>query len=634
MRGRELLVVALALASGVAAADVRVDPPRDPQDAHTLWRWVGIKASAHSRACPAPNPPAGWTTRPMFPGTDDRRLAQFCVYENQGLQPQPPIVQGLIRLDPDSMSVLPSGGALRDALWHAMADHFASQAGDVELPATGSEPVRLALVDTAATRENGAEKHPGTSPHGFTLANMAKRLACGGPGGSACVAKVSSRLALAWTCFDPMRLHPECRDTARGGLYGLIGEMAEAVHAEVQHWRAVGPRRLVLNISAGWDPLYGGLEPVPADTPAPVAAVQAAIRDAVCRGAAVVAAAGNREGGPTTESGPILPAAWETKPAPAVVHCKSLGLSPNPADFVAPYRPLVFAVGGVRAGDGPLYNSRDAAEPRLAAFADHGVVAAAAGGPTATLTGSSVATLLVSASASAAAYYRPELSVYDDLEAVYRAGRGLGRAADFCQGGAPCPNDTFTVRRASLCGTLSYVCRSKARFCPASPPACPAAAPLDLSGVDLTRFDDPTFAAQVDLTAIGQTDAPIDECRLELLRHPTGPMPTDPCPHWQYFSPAPAGLTGPQPGSYPCPNCTYGAVAGELFVEIDDGFAGTLTDGTLKCGAETWNLGLGTLVAGAAVHVTGFSCPTATPVQLSFTLAGDSSATSPILVEP
>lgn len=632
------LLVLVGWASAGAAAGVIVDPPSDPDTLRSAWRYVGVKADPDAPTCPDPSPRAGWTTADMFPGTDNRLLSRFCVYENAGALPMAPDIPGLVRLDRDAMAVRPLGGVLATALAPAAEAHFKSQVGDFELPLTGGQRVRLAVVDTAATRESGGENYPGTSPHGYTLLNMARRLTCAGPSDTACVAQVSSRLALGWECFDRKQLDASCRNPTEGGLFGLIGEMAQAVHSEVRRWKAVGPQRLALNLSIGWDPSLGGLEVLRSDMPAPVAAVYAALEDAVCRGAWVVAAAGNREGGPTPEQGPILPAAWETRAAPSFATCSALGVSPQPADFPGPfggtpYRPLVSAVAGLRADDGRVFNSRTASSPRLAAFADHALVTTLGGAPSSDLTGSSVAALVVSAASAAASYYRPGLKPYEVLEEVYGGARDLLRPADFCLGGSPCPAPGQNVHRVDLCGTLAYACRAGGPFCPAPLPPCAAALPLDLSAVDLTAFRQGALA--IDLLALTSAYDPVPECRLEKLDHAPGEVPVDPCPHWQYYPRSPARATEPQPGSYPCPNCLYDQSTGELYVEIDDTYEGELSGATLKCAGKTWGLGgPEPWVAGDTAVIEGVSCAGDETVLVSFTVDGADSASSTVLVEP
>lgn len=633
-----LLLVALTLLTAPVSAGVVTDPPRDPDSLRSTWRWIGRKADSNLAGCPQPNPKAGWSTQPLFPGTDNAMLARFCVYETQAAQPAPPQVDGLARLDPDAMAVAPMGGALEDALWPNMAAHFQSQTGDLELPTSGSPSVRLAVIDTAATRESGAENDLGTSPHGYTLLNIARRLTCAGAGETACVAQVSSRLALGWECFDREQYDPACRNPVEGGLFGLISEMAQAIHAEVQQWRAVGTHRLVLNLSIGWAPVFGGQQALVTDMPAPVAAVHAALEDATCRGAVVLAAAGNREGGPTPEMGPIFPAAWEARAAPSFPACIALGVGPSAADFPAPgagavYRPLVYAVAGVRADDGRLSNSRPFSAPPLAAFADHARVATLGGTPTAALTGSSAAALVASAATAAAAYYRADLKPFEVVHEVYRGGRDLGRLAEFCQGGTPCPNPALDVRRVTMCATLAYVCRAGGGLCPTTLPACTPAAALSLSAVDWTTFM--ANATALDATRLTSSYAPTVQCHFEHLRHAFGDPPSEPCPHWQRYPRSPARATEPQPGSYPCPNCTYDLATGTVYVDIDNQYDGELSEATLKCGDKTWSLGgPEPWRAGDSAEVQGIGCPAGEPMQLAFTVDGTASATSPVLTAP
>jgi hypothetical protein len=637
VRVERWLLLSMLVAMG-AWADVRVDPPRDPDAQRSAWRWIGLSADPNAAACPEPSPQAGWTTQALFPGTDNRALARFCVYETSWPQPAPPHVDGLVRLERDAMAVLPSGSALEDAVGPAMVAHFLSQAGDFEPPSAGPASVRLAVVDTAATRDSGGENFVGTSPHGYALLNLAKRLSCAGIDESACAAQVSARLALGWECFDRERRDAACHNLAEGGLFGLISEMASAIHAEVQRWRAVGPGRLVINLSIGWGPAWGGQEALVTDMPVPVAAVYMALEDAVCRGAWVLAAAGNREGGPTPEIGPIFPASWETRPAPSFATCTALGLAPSAAHFPAPgaggvYRPLVYGVGGVRADDLLLANSRPLAAPPLAAFGDHAVVATLGGPRTEALTGSSVATLVASVATALAAYYRPDLRPFELVQAVYQGGRDLGRRADFCQGGSPCPQAALAVRRVTSCETLAYVCRNGGGLCPASLPACPLAQALELGAVNWTAFD--VGAIKLDLTALTSLDAPLSECRGERLRHAPLAAPVDPCPHWQYYARSPARATEPQPGSYPCPNCTYGVDAGSVYVEIDPSYEGELSAATLKCGEQTWSVGgPEPWVAGDQAEIQNVVCPAGENLQLAFTVDGVDSATSPVLREP
>ncbi len=68
------LLLLVGCASAGAAAGVVVDPPSDPDTLRAAWRYVGVKADPDAPTCPEPSPAAGWSTEPMFPGTDNRLL--------------------------------------------------------------------------------------------------------------------------------------------------------------------------------------------------------------------------------------------------------------------------------------------------------------------------------------------------------------------------------------------------------------------------------------------------------------------------------------------------------------------------------------------------------------------------------
>jgi hypothetical protein len=538
------------------------------------------------------------------------------------------------------MGLMTSGGRVEAAYANELSVHFASQAGDVLLPVLADRPpVRLAIVDTAATRDVGAEDERGTSEHGFSLLNIVNGLLCDTAGG--CVAKITSRLALGWLCFDPAQLDRSCRDAQNGGFYGLPGELARAIHLEVVDWRTDDPgMKLVMNLSLGWDPALGGLETPDSDIPAPAIAVRTALEHAVCEGALVIAAAGNRSGGPTLESGALLPAAWEERAGPSLARCQALGVTTQGQNFPLPnqtvYRPLVYAAGGVRADDSPLFNGREDSEPRLVAFGDHAKVPAAGAdgsGWAGTLTGTSVSAAVVSASVAAAWYYNQNLKPFQVPTTAYLGGKVLaGRYAEVCLGGFPCQ----PVSRVSVCGAAV-----KAGAVLADP--CPD--PQPISSVDLTGIP---FPISVDAASMTLTTGPLATCQMESLFYERT-VPADPCPHWQYFPRGPDRRTESQPGPESiCPVCTYepelaspltridGAFLGDvsggvLKIEIDSAFEGEVSGGILKCGDQTFSLDLPLMRRLDTAEVKNLVC-TDTPVQLSFTVDGDKSATSSVLV--
>jgi hypothetical protein len=544
------------------------------------------------------------------------------------------------------MAVAPYGTELQDLIFGPAQEHFLNQAGKpLPLPITGSQPVRLAFVDTAATRETDPENFKGTSSHGFSLINMAEQMLCDGPD---CLAQVTAQLALVYEwprpgCagFNRRVNNPDCRNVTEGGNVGLISELAQAIYRETDRWLDVAPpgQRLVINLSVGWLPLFGGGETV-ANMPANVQAVYRALEQASCRGALVLAAAGNAKNGPSESVGPLYPAAWEQFAAPRGAACfQALG-GPPPVPLPPPAgdrRSIVYAVGGVRDNGQPLFNSREQGEPRMAAFGDHAVVVTppVSGVTQSTmLTGTSVSTAVVSAAAAAVWYYQPGLAPHEVIDFVYGSGPSLGRDADFCRTGTPanpCPLPVPVVRQVSVCAAADAACATGGPFCPGPGFTCPAPAPLDLSGVDFASFVQ--TAETVSIESLDQTLTD-PACVDEVIYYLAGTAPVNPCPHEQYHGVwAETWQAGGQPGSHPCPACTttYSS-PGTFYIEIDGEFAGDLSEPVLKCAGDVFVLPLTEPIsAGYKGVVTEVPCQALSPVELSFTVDGDQSVTSPML---
>jgi hypothetical protein len=655
------LTVLLAMQPGPATrADPNggqavVDTPLDVNQAKTLWRWIGVRANPDA-PCP-PVEASGWSVSPLFelPGnpTIPPGLAPYCIYERApgvptgaaDVMPLLDLVGGpLVRVDRDAMAVAPYATELEGLIGAPAEENFLARAGKpTPLPLTGSQPVRLAFVDTAATNAIDPESFPGTSPHGFSLINMANELLCDEGGG--CLADVTSQLALAYVwpapgCpqFNPRVNNPDCRNEVDGGRVGLLGDLAQAAYREVDDWLDTAPpgQRLVLNLSLGWLPEFGGAEP-PGSMPVPVQAVLRALQYASCEGALVLAASGNAKNGPDQPVGPLYPGGWERLSAPRAGACNTmLGMPPDPGIFPPPpdRRSVVLAAGGVRNNDEPLFNARPGGEPRAVAFADHAVTQAPASpdGRTSVMTGTSVAAAVVSAAAAAAWYYQPNLPPYEVLEQVYTSGTALGRSAEFCVRGTPanpCPFAGLLVRRVSLCAAADAACAGGGAFCPpAGALACPPTGPVDLSAVDLTAFE--ASAEPLDLGPL--TDVTSDPACVDETILYTGSEPTNPCPHQQYHGVWAETWLGPQPGSHPCAGCVVDYSAGGLlYLEIGDEIDGVLADPSLKCGDTVYALPLsGPFVSGYKAVVSDVPCDGQTPVELSFTVDDERSTTSPI----
>lgn len=585
------------------------DLPNTPVSADTPWRYVAVKSGPFCPQAAGKDPKTGavWSGERLFsvnmqpvpPG-----LADFCVYTADGYPPQvepgaaplealrcdfrpPPCLTELSR---DSLSVATMGATpqvLENALWEDLRDHLFAQAGRFDTWSGGSA-VRIAFIDTEPPGLGQDLNGPGTSLHGFTLLSIARDLLC--RGGGSCGVQFSSGLGLPLVFCDTVQ-HPSgvCENPANGGYLGTPSQLARAVRAQVQGWQNGTPgQRLVINLSVAWERLFnedgtGALRPA-------TKAVLAALEDARCRGALVVAAAGNVQGGPTPPAAALLPAGWEELAMPDKTTCEGLIAGPVDDADIPPgnvYRPLVYAVSAVDTFDRPVAQ-RIGGQARLAAYGDHAVTDAEVGGmvgPTATQTGTSVATAVVSAAAAAVWYYRPELAGWEVIEQIYAAADellddGAPVAADFCFGGGSCPR----ARRVQICDAVAAACAGVG--CPAFD--CPqrnAYLPeLDADQVEADFALDDTYDIE-DLTEEGTVSGCGPDYTLHWLTA-TAP-PDNPCPQRQYYSLQATPWTDGQPSGQACELCSCVARSpGTLHLEVEQDFEGELRDVTLVCGVD------------------------------------------------
>ena len=644
------LLTMLSPAAHGTVSSVTVEPPVVAGDAAIDWQWIGLQNET-STPCPKPSGNS-WLVEPLFvPALNGgvtsvpAALRAFCVYTHvtpdnvttadlaalAALKPQQ-----LSALEMDSLSVTPAG-ELEDAAWVELANHFLGQAGaniqvDPNAPAT-----HLAIVDTAETDSQNAYLNQGNSPHGYTLLNMARALLCNG---GDCAADVTSRLAMPFRLQSLGTGNRVVRDLLDGGEFGSVAEAARGLQREVAFWSLLNhDNRLVLNLSLGWDPVFGGGEAMITDMPLAVRAVYRAIVDARCRGALVVAAAGNDPGGPPV-SGPLYPAAWERRPAPGLTECgAALGYLPWSSYFppsTSTYAPLVYAASGVQVDGNPLVNQRAGAGAPLAAFADHAVAEGATpGSPTAVLTGSSVATLVVSSAAALVWHHLPTLRADEVMDHLYQAGDDLGRSPEVSlttTSASPPP----TVRRVSLCTARHRACAVDG---PCSVPPSPCGSwdptPPDLSAaLELAVFED---ADEVDLSLkTAEQVLPSDCASRSLWLESEESDPADPCPALQYrhLGRSP-WRTEPQPGSNFCPSCPLDQASSTLLLETDDSDASAVWyDPVLVLCDDSYTLGVSELAAGDVLTVSGISLGGCTRAWLSATTERGSVSSPLLILEP
>lgn len=648
-----------------------VDSPIDTTNACPAWHWVAVKPSPDA-PCPDPGRARGatWTFGPLFEADRDLppALRPFCLYR---LEPGDAIARKALNR---RLALLVRRGELLEvesscAAVGAMAQgesdvrqlltrHFLDQTGALAssgIDSLGAAPnVRLTLLDTQPA---AAPQRP-SSDHGLSLERMARYLVCGEADGGRCAIEIRQRLALP--IFEFTWKEPTSRtfNFDNGGFFGTIDQLAQAVWEELEASGASGTEHLVLNLSVAWvGERFGGLEERVEEMPVPVRALHRALEVASCRGALVVAAAGNRIGGPELETGPLLPGGWERRVAPSPRDCTELLGETAPESTSGSRRePLVYAAGGVRTDGSPLANARPAAEPPRVAYADHAVVPAADDGPaTAILTGSSVATTVVASAAAVVWHHRPELSRAEVMGLVERSGEPLARPADVHLGAAA-PG----VRRIGVCPALELACaEGNGSSCPGvgslactePSPGAPRFSELDLTCtmLDITEaksFDASTLTDDVDTE---------DLCASETLRH-AGTEPKNPCPSRQFFTLRARPWTGPQPQNDPCSGCDIrpppppptglaeasSAAPTELVlrIDIDPGWPGAaLEEAVLTLGDTAFALGLEPLAAGDCAVVRGIAptylAPTAErhrPSALLHFKTVDGSIESPLFI--
>ncbi len=581
MKRRYRWILALALL-GLSAYCATAPRPRltcHLPAADPTWRWIGLK---RDRTRPCPEAPL-WRVAPLFdlarlPVDAQSRakklgLDNFCLYEARSAGECLPseTVRSLARAEPDAMAlVLSAGNDLQSLTSPAFERDFLQQAGQTPLPDPAGKPrARLVLLDTQPTGE-GIPLPPAPparwyrSQHGYSLANIAGRLTSSGDRFQRPAADVATRLAMPYPSYDPNT--PGSPDFQHGGYVGTIGGLTEAIGQEIAAWEAECSRdwkpgdkgcrptqHLVLNLSLGWDgKKFGGSdEKTVCEMHPAVQSVYKALEFAAGEGALVVAAAGNRGGGPDATTGPLLPAGWESRPAePAVPQLAG--------------KPFVYAVGGVQAQSYPLANSRLRGLPRLTAYADHAVVKDSALQPTAPLTGTSVATVVVSSAAAVVWHLHPEMTAKQVMTLLYDSGvtlkqsNGTAKPADFYYSSpfpitAPAPE----VRRISLCAALSKACAGGV----CSPPACEAfSQQIDLAPQLITFKANTTIDAA---TLYQQLSFLPPSCKVPTIYY-SGGTPNFPCPFEQLPSLMEDPEVSPQPGADPCPSCTLTRSANPL----------------------------------------------------------------------
>jgi len=582
--------------------------------------WVAIKTKT-SQSCPKAE---NWSVRSLFKENTTIRnlsLENYCTYteikttidRNQKVPEELKklIEQGLIENNPqkDCFVITSLASTIAPDVTSTLHKQLMVQSGKIDLPPIKNElyPVRMAILDTLPTREYSPSNAPTRSSHGVSLATIAENLLCDDSSDS-CYAHLTSRLALAYSSDKRDKDYSVYRDDIRGGFFGSLTDLASAIRNETIAWKSYEPRsRLVLNLSLGWNSLiWSGAGTQPETYLAGVKGVYSAIEDAVCHGALVIAAAGNKGNSKVEDQHPMLPAAWQDIPSPSDKRCNYL--LDKQFEGNNGKGSMVYGVSAIDSVGRSLTNTRSNAKSRFSAYGDHAIVETSGALNNTVLTGSSVSTLLVSSIASMVWAHRPELTSSEIMELIYKSGDNLGIPADF-YGNAS--GTDILMHRASMCSALKYACNGLP--CGNSINQCPWN----------------QYFSNLNSTSLVTTSA--DQSYLLSDIASCSPVADPTCKLNQQDSLTISPWIIPQPDSTVCPNCSNIQANQSLMIQTSSSYSGVVTEASLIIGEDIYQIP--PFVLGDKIAIKNFPLDgSVSPVYLSFLIDGDYRETVPLLI--
>lgn len=537
-------------------------------------RYISVARVRSDCATPPGSP---WNLAPLFSGDIGGELSRYCLFTWQGQgapRPDllPPVGTGADAPALDCAVIVPHATELTMENQAAMEAAFRTQVDaltSLPTPTAASlaqPPSKVIVVDSS--RATGFPfPAEGLIEHGKMVGMVVRQLAC--PAGGTCAAEVANTLAL------PLTKAPGggFQRNPNGGRFGSFGDLALAIHQGVAT-AATQAGKTVMNISIGWDgTLYGGafVGDDWASLSPPIRSIYSAISLAYCRGALVIAAAGNASDGPAPSAGPTHPAAWEAKPAPTAARCAVLapGVAlPNP---VTSYRRMIYAVSGVDGRDLDLANRRPSSRPPLVGPADHVTISNGAAEITDVFTGSSVAAAVASAAAAISWRYRPNQSSHDAMKLVRDGGVLLGgKTVEFARESCLAPDCTPNVARVSICGTLK---RLQTLGFSTNPNCTKSVAFRDERPVITTDSLSPLVCAQPASTPVPA----IAPCEGEYYSAVAGISQS--CPANQLANHLARPFSTPQPDGIACPTCPM--IDLSAVINLNPDYAGLLSKPTI-----------------------------------------------------
>jgi hypothetical protein len=574
-------VFGLALTACQTAADGDADEPLEVVEISTgelaeicpATRIIGRAKLVDMGAPPTCPARTHWTVTNLFesgtpyldahppdftPAVGTTEMGLYCLYQWAGAAPAPSPTQlsalkdTLIQPARDCLAVQGQSVPMNEQIGPILQEIFRDLAGQVTttnlehggaILANDRSGVLVSVVDTVPY----AQPVHMNWPHGEYLARIIEDLAC--PEGDACPVEVARVLAMP-------RVTATETDFQHGGVAGLLTDLARGLMEAQRRWELGDTtRKHIVNLSLGFDESS-------IDSPVPqlanIDAIHTALQYLSCKGAIVIAAAGNAdEVGCTTDA--VYPARWQRELAPGVMRCGELGVTiagPPPAT-----QPLLYAAAGTQLDGELLASARTGGLPRLAAIADHAIGGDAEDD---NLTGSSVAAAVTSAAAAMAWSYADNRTGPQVMESVWAG----ARPTDIGNSNMVVPSTTAVVKQVNVCGALTQAC--VLGTCPVFDQPCSADTVADPPLSDLD------FAYDAELLGEAVTNAPV-QCGAEYeicgadawagsVDHAADAcVATERHPIERLVDPQP-----PQPG---CPPCTFKAVEKTLYMSLSEDYA-------------------------------------------------------------
>ncbi|MGC6516253.1 MAG: S8 family serine peptidase [Myxococcota bacterium] len=563
---------------GVWPGTLGTSGPVVPGSADKPLTQVAIYDTTSTVACPGlPGTPPplgpGWSVAPLFPGSTQPRMERWCYYEQApGSPPGPPLspadqIAFGVELDPDRMIVTAQSlGPVVHATFMALTEEHAGRPVDLQ---PGGSQTRITVVDSSPTAEpaDAPWNIMGQNDHGFAVTNIIRTLTCDDDGD--CGPQLATSLALEMAS-TPGTLQPVENNVA-GGDYGSLASLAASIYSAVDARDVNAPGdNLILNLSLGWHPLFGGdptADPITYDKD--VLAVYDALYYARCSGALSIAAAGNRMFGPADSApGPLYPGGWEAHAYDGTI-CSDYRAGGAVGSLGLNDQPLVYAVGAITENLNGIYLTRDAGEPSRVAYGDAVTVETEAGAPVQPVTGTSAAAAVVSATAGLLWDQLPSLTADELMAAIDLQGSPVGRTESgiFCPSGGCDP-----VLTKRVCEVVDSVCDN-----PPMGTSCVSTVDVGCPTVTVPSLNASTFSAANPVHFIRPrtptwTSPVCGNNTIDLQSERVFPA-VDPCPAEQYHGLAIEPYVYSQPHIPDCPTCTIEKSTGLVFLELDRDFS-------------------------------------------------------------